>query len=409
MNSLLKIPARDARLGMFVHDIDRSWWAHDFLRTRFLIEDDETLDKIRQLGRSEIVIDLTRGIDLDRLAPTAAEPEAEPEAKPAVPASPPAPVDNRPPWAIVTPTSFENELTAARKLHARARGLIRETMREARLGGIGDLPEVATLAEEMVSSVMRNAGALVSLIGLKSKDDYTFMHSVAVGTLMIALGRQAGLSPEAMRAAGLAGLLHDVGKASVPDAVLNKPGKLTEAEFSTIKLHPAEGHRLLIEAGHHDAASLDVVRHHHERLDGTGYPDGLAGAQISTLARVAAIADVYDAVSSERVYHRAQPPTAVLRMLMKNVGTHFDDALVRVFVKCVGIYPTGCLVRLESQRLAVVGEQHASNALTPRVRVFFSLKSQAHLPVREIDLARSDDRIASYEDPRTWGFDLSRY
>ncbi|WP_051378951.1 HD-GYP domain-containing protein [Derxia gummosa] len=405
MTSLLKIPAREARLGMFVHDIDRSWWSHDFLRARFLIEDDETLDKVRQLGKGDIVIDLSRSIELDRLAPAAA---TEPVAPPPCVAEPP-PAPPRHAWLDAAPTSFENELAAARKLHARARGLIRETMREARLGQIGELPEVQSLAEDMVSSVMRNAGALVSLIGLKSKDDYTFMHSVAVGTLMIALGRQCDLSPEQLRAAGLAGLLHDVGKTRVPDAVLNKPGKLTPDEFAMIKLHPVTGHRLLMEAGHGDAATLDVVLRHHERLDGTGYPDGLKGDEISTLARISSIADVYDAVTSERCYHRAQPPTAVLRMLMKNVGTHFDDKLVRVFVKCVGIYPTGCLVRLESQRLAVVGEQHPTNALTPRVRVFFSLKSQSHVPVREIDLARSEDRIASFEDPRTWGFDLSRY
>jgi len=257
--------------------------------------------------------------------------------------------------------------------------------------------------------VMRNPGALLSLIGLKTKDDYTFMHCVAVGTLMIALGRHIGLPPEMLRDAGMAGLLHDVGKTCVPDSVLNKPDRLTADEFEAIKQHPQSGHRLLLEAGHDHASTLDVVLRHHERLDGTGYPGGLAGDEISTLARLSAVADVYDAVSSERVYHRALPPTAVLRMLLKNVGTHFDGALVHAFVKCIGIYPTGCLVKLASERLAIVGEQHPTNALTPRVRVFFSIKSQAHVPVREIDLARSDDRIAGYEDPRNWNFDLSRY
>jgi len=162
---------------------------------------------------------------------------------------------------------------------------------------------------------MRHPGALISLARLKTADDYTYMHSVAVWALMVALGRQMGLDEEELRTAGLAGLLHDLGKALMNQDVLNKPGKLTDEEFEHIKSHPHEGWKLLKEAGSVNEAVLDVCRHHHERTDGNGYPDRLAGEQFTRLARMGAICDVYDAITSNRPYKRGwDPAESILRM-----------------------------------------------------------------------------------------------
>jgi HD-GYP domain-containing protein (c-di-GMP phosphodiesterase class II) len=220
---------------------------------------------------------------------------------------------------------------------------------------------------------------------------------------MIALAREAGLGAAACREAGLAGLLHDVGKALMPLDVLNKPGKLTDAEFGVMRSHPERGHAVLLEGGTAGAAALDVCLHHHERIDGGGYPHGLAGDAISPMARMGAICDVYDAISSNRPYKAAWDPADSISKMASWTG-HFDPTLFAVFVRSLGIYPTGSLVRLRSGRLAVVVKQHATNLTAPTVKVFFSTRSNMPIPPLKIDLARADanDAITGREPRGDW-------
>ena len=179
---------------------------------------------------------------------------------------------------------------------------------------------------------MRNPGALISLARLKTADDYTYMHSVAVCALMVALSRQLGLDAELTRELGMAGLLHDMGKALIPTEVLNKPGKLTDEEFAMIKRHPAEGHRLLVEGATVGDIPLDVALHHHERWDGSGYPHGLARKSIPESARIVALADVYDALVHARVYKPAYSDQQALEIMAAERGRHFDPALFDIFL-----------------------------------------------------------------------------
>jgi putative nucleotidyltransferase with HDIG domain len=266
--------------------------------------------------------------------------------------------------------------------------------------------------DDISESIARNASALVSLVRLKNRRDYTYMHSIAVCALMIALARQMKLTPEAVREAGAAGLLHDIGKMAVPPAILNKPGKLTDDEFATVKLHPQAGYELLKQAGEIGDIAMDVCLHHHEKMDGSGYPHRLKGDQISLHARMGAICDVYDAVTSDRAYKQGWPAAESIRKMASWCDTHFDALLFRAFVKSVGIYPVGTLVRLTSGRLGVVIEQSETSLLTPRVRVFFSTKSNTHLTPVVVDLALPGEReqIVKSEDPGQWNFiDLKRY
>jgi putative nucleotidyltransferase with HDIG domain len=253
--------------------------------------------------------------------------------------------------------------------------------------------------------VFRNPGALVSLARLKTHDDYSYMHSVAVCALMVALGRQLGLDADACRQAGQAGLLHDIGKALMPAEVLNKPGKLTDAEFDVMRTHPERGHALLLEGRGAGDVALDVCLHHHERIDGTGYPYRLAGAQISQLARMGAVCDVYDAITSTRPYKPGWDPAGSIARMASWQG-HFDADIFAAFVKSLGIYPIGSLVRLESGRLAVVAEQSPGTLLAPVVQVFFSTKSRLPVPVERLDLAAPGqfDRIVGRESPKAWNF-----
>ncbi|MPN19215.1 Cyclic di-GMP phosphodiesterase [bioreactor metagenome] len=226
---------------------------------------------------------------------------------------------------------------------------------------------------------------------------------------MIALARQLGLDEQQVREAGMGGLLHDLGKAMIPPAILNKPGKLSDAEFAVIRTHPDEGHRMLLAGRSISEAVRDICLHHHEKFDGSGYPAGLKGEQISLLARMGAVCDVYDAISSNRPYKAGWDPAESIRRMAEWQG-HFDPAVFQAFVRSLGIYPVGSLVRLESGKLGVVVEQGELSLLKPRVKVFFSTRSQAYLKPEIIDIARSREKIAGREDAAKWGIrDIDRW
>jgi HD-GYP domain-containing protein (c-di-GMP phosphodiesterase class II) len=274
---------------------------------------------------------------------------------------------------------------------------------EARLGRAVDVSACLTLVNDISESVHRNPGALVSLARLKTQDDYSYMHSVAVCALMVALGRQLGLDEDECREAGMAGLLHDIGKAVIPTTVLNKPGKLDDGEFEIIKTHPVRGHELLKAGGNASDAALDVCLHHHEKFDGSGYPHRLAGEAIHLLARMGAVCDVYDAITSDRPYKAGWDPAESVSRMAQWSG-HFDPAVFKAFVASVGIYPVGSLVVLESKRVAVVVEQRAGALTKPVVKAFFSQRSKMPIPPVVIDLSAPgcSDRISARQDTTDW-------
>lgn len=208
-----------------------------------------------------------------------------------------------------------------------------------------------------------------------------------------------------MHEAGIAGLLHDIGKVTVDDAILNKPGKLTDAEYALVCQHPQAGGEILISCHHVSALVVDVCMHHHEKIDGTGYPWRLGSGQISLFARMAAVCDVYDAVTSDRPYKKGWGPAESIRKMAGWQG-HFDESIFKAFVKTVGIYPVGSLVRLESGALGVVIEQHEQSLLTPKVKVFFMAESRMPILPKLIDLAKvaGADKIVGRESPEFWGF-----
>jgi HD-GYP domain-containing protein (c-di-GMP phosphodiesterase class II) len=394
---LKKIATADLRLGMHLHALEGPWLAHPFWRTKFVLADTADLSAVHASGVAQCWIDSSKGLDVAQ-AETPATPAAEPTA-PARLDDLPEPADTVPPPS----TSFEEELAQAARLCRKSKLAVQQLFGELRMGKALNAEAFQPLVEELAASVFRNPGALVSLARLKTKDDYSYMHSVAVCALMIALAREAGLGAAACREAGLAGLLHDVGKALMPLDVLNKPGKLTDAEFGVMRSHPERGHAVLLEGGTAGAAALDVCLHHHERIDGGGYPHGLAGDAISPMARMGAICDVYDAISSNRPYKAAWDPADSISKMASWTG-HFDPTLFAVFVRSLGIYPTGSLVRLRSGRLAVVVKQHATNLTAPTVKVFFSTRSNMPIPPLKIDLARADanDAITGREPRGDW-------
>ncbi len=392
---LKRIAVRDLRRGMYIHEICGSWLEHPFWRTSFLLEEQKDLRDIISCGIHEVWIDTAKGLDVEG-GQVKEETDAKVDATLARAATAP----------VVERIAIGQEMARAARICAKAKTAVSSMFREARMGHALDSADALPLVEQISESVMRNPGAIISLARLKTKDDYTYMHSVAVCALMVALSRQMGLTPEETRQAGLAGLLHDIGKMEIPPEILNKPGRLTDREFSVVKDHPAAGHRLLLAGKGVDPISLDVCLHHHEKMDGTGYPDKLGAGQISRYARMGAVCDVYDAITSDRVYKAGWQPAEALRKMAEWQKGHFDEIIFQAFVKSVGIYPVGSLVRLESGRLGVVVDQSEKSLLHPKLKVFFSERRHSYLPPELIDLSwpGCDDKITGREDPAKWGF-----
>jgi putative nucleotidyltransferase with HDIG domain len=395
---LKRIDIKQLRIGMYCS----SWVSTpSFIKKSFLINDRDELNQIINSGVKKVFIDTGKGTDVLSV------PVSAPIIKKAVGSvAPKKPTDQ------ITPLAMNEELNRASQIVNRSKEAITSMFNEARMGKAINIENAASLVEEITSSVMRNPGALIGLARLKTKDDYTYMHSVAVCALMVSLARQLGMSDEQTRESGLAGLLHDVGKMAIPLDILNNPGKLTNEEFAVVKEHPVAGHRMLLEGGAAGEIALDVCLHHHEKISGTGYPNQLSGDNISVYARMGAICDVYDAITSNRPYKQGWCPSESLRKMAEWEG-HFDKNIFQAFVKCIGIYPVGTLVRMKSGRLGVVVEQQTGKSLlSPKVKVFFSSKSDSYIMPQLLDLADpgTEDKIIKREDAEKWHLkDINKY
>jgi HD-GYP domain-containing protein (c-di-GMP phosphodiesterase class II) len=400
-----KITIGQLRIGMYVQDFNCGWLDHPFARNQMMVSSIEQLQKIRETGIKTLFIDTDKGSDVQE-APSRDEADVSLEKE----------IVDLAKRVSVTPAyaPMADEIKRASKIKLDAQNVVREVMQDARLGRAIKMDQVETVVQDITESILRNPGALIGLLKIKTKDDYTFFHSVGVCTLLVAFCRSMGIDEETTRQAGLGGLLHDVGKALVPDDILNKPGKLTDEEFHIIRQHPQNGYDILLKEPTVGPIPLDITLRHHERVDGSGYPGKLAGDDISQLAKMAAIVDVYDAITADRCYHKGMSAAEALRKIYEWSKFHFDPALVQSFMRCVGIYPVGTLVKLESGRLGVVTRAHETNLLAPMVNVFFSIKSNTYIRPQEIDLAKpfgagGGDKIVSHENPEKWRVDPMKF
>lgn len=391
-----KIGIDQLQPGMFIHDLNCGWLDHPFLKNHFAVRDEATVAKIRAIGVREVYIDTGKGTDVVS-APTQKEVSAELERRMLEIAQKKA--------AKPIVIAVQEEGPRAMRMHSEANRIVRNLMDNVRLGLQIEVERLEPMVENMVDSIFRNQDALLPLARLKHHDSYTFEHSVSVCALMVAFARGLHLPREVIKDIGMGALLHDVGKARVPDAILNKPDKLTDDEFAKMKSHVVQSVALLESTPGVSLTALQVAGQHHERYDGTGYPNKLKGEGISLYGQMAAVVDVYDAISSDRVYHKGMPPTLALRKLLEWSDHHFDPGLVQSFIRAIGIYPTGSLVHLASDRLGVVYEQNDDNLLEPMVRVFYHAGKQHYIPPELVDLAHTQDRILGFESYEKWHID----
>ncbi len=385
-----KIDAADLQTGMFVAELDRSWLDTPFLFQGFLIETDDQLAELRQYCQY-VLIDPLRSIGWNprHETPELKEAPHPPLALAEHPDGPFARNLNRYPDRA----QLEEEMPRAKELHRQAEQAVQQLFDELKQHGTADLERAHEVMDGMVESIICNPDALALLSRVKRASSYVYARSVSVAINMLLFGRHLGFPRAHMHLLGAAGLLLDVGAAKVPSEILNKNGRLTPEEYETIQQHVQFGIDILRECKGVSEKLLNIVACHHEREDGSGYPHGLRGAEIGVPGKMAAIVDCYDALTSERPYARSFTPYDALQHLYGWREHLFHTELVEQFVQCLGIFPVGSLVELNSGEVAVVLAHNRVRRLKPRVLAILDAAKQPYGAPVPLDLLTAPKRL----------------
>ena len=378
---LKKIKVEDLKTGMLIVNIDRSWFKHPFLSGKKMITSEKQIQELREYGIQEVYIDPERGLDV--LASQPGEKNLNPpvqaivgiEEKQALlqdlALAGPQPTMDHPSRTPEEGVLWAKEIEMARIVKHEAQVVIRDIMQDVRMGKNIDSQRVKRVVNSMIDSILSNQAALISLTRIKDYDEYTFVHSINVCILCLTLGRHLDFRREELEEMGIGSLLHDVGKMRVPPQILNKAGKLTDEEFREIQKHPLYTLEVLEKTEGIPKASKEVALQHHERYNGRGYPYGLRGEEIGRFGQIAAIIDVYDAITSDRIYKKAIPLHEGIRMIYQGVNEDFNQILVERFIQCVGIYPAGTLVLLDSEEIGFISAVNQGQLLRPNVLLVY--------------------------------------
>ncbi len=401
-----KIRTDQLKPGMYVHDLNCSWMDHPFLGSSLKVKDNDIIEKIVSLGICEVYIDTVKGLDVcEKSAKEECEPAERIEHEKYKPRKENEPIHegNKIIFENIKPVPVSSEIIKAKKIRDESILTVRKVMNDIKSGNQIDRETVLHTVDDILISILRNNSALTGLRRLRKTDEYLYGHSINVCTLMVSFGKYLGFDPQLLREVGIGALLHDIGTMKVPSEILNSKTELTDDEFATIKRHVEYGRQILEETEGVTETAIITAYHHHERLDGSGYPHGLKGDKISYTGQAIAIVDVYDSLTTKRCYRRKIPPTQALEMIYEWSEKQFSRELVQKFIRCIGIYPVGSLVRLESGLIGVVIDHCEDNLLQPVVRAIYNRKTDRYITVPyDIDLSQPQasgprERIISYE------------
>lgn len=363
MSSIHRIPTKHVEVGMFVSEttpgLERTG-----LNKRGLISKPETLLRLQSSEILEIHIDTSKGKSSSFSSPVGANKD------------------------ISQPTSeYSEERIRAEKIYGEARSLVGSLINDVKMGNGIEVGPVEELGQEISESVLANANALLCLSQIREKDKYLMEHSINVGILMGVLARYLGYQDDVLHQMVTGAILHDLGKVRVPDQVLHKTGKLTEAEWAEMQNHVLYGEEVLMKSPGISDIAISICAQHHEKLNGQGYPRGLKDDQISMAGRMASIVDIYDAITADRCYHKGKSPNETMKILARLGREELDKDLVYQFIRCMSVYPVGTMVELSDSRLGVVTIVHPKRPDRPTVSVFYNMKQREYIRAKAIDLA----------------------
>ena len=366
---------------MYVCELDRPWTETSFLLQGVLIKSSDDIAQVQEFS-SFVYVDSEKSHAsiLPHLNTISQNENARKK-------STFSPSNNASQAADLEQSNFKKELKTARKVHSRTKAYIDSALEDVRLGQSVNTDEAKEVVIQVANSITRSEHAMVWLTNLKSRDEYTSIHCMNVCIMAVSFGRSIGMSKPELEIIGLGALLHDLGKMRVPLEILNKPGKLTEEEFDIMKTHPMEGYNMLEKQADLPLEVLDIVKHHHERRNGKGYPSRLKGEEITNMTRMVAIVDVYDAITSDRCYHDAITPYDALKNMYEWVNEDFDKTIIEQFIKCLGIYPIGCVVELNLGHIGIVVTASEKTKLRPIVLLISNSKGDKFPTPKLLNLA----------------------
>ncbi|GAB3029667.1 HD-GYP domain-containing protein [Bowmanella dokdonensis] len=386
------VPIEDLKTGMFVNRVTRQT-AQLKIKTQGLIKDSRLISKLKERGIQEVEVDLSRSILMD--APEVEIPAEEPKAetKKAKPQK----------------KSDAELLSDAHNLYSQAKVVQSKFFKRIRKGAQVKVTELMSLSHNIMESVFENPNALSCLTLIKDKNDYLLEHSLNCSILMGLFARHLGFDRQLIDELGQAGMLMDVGMATMPDELMDKPALLDAKEHDKIRTHVFFGVDLVQKSGEGSTVILDVIANHHERLDGSGYPNGKQGDELSVYARMAAIVDTYDSLTSDRPWRKAMSPTQSLKSLLSSSQGKLDQSLVQQFIRCLGVHPVGSLVKLKSGKLAIVTRLNKEDPLSPVVMTFYSVRLGTYSEVKQVDLGKVQDSIESSVRPEEFKLNLPKF
>ncbi|MCC5858512.1 MAG: HD-GYP domain-containing protein [Ectothiorhodospiraceae bacterium] len=376
-----RLDVADLKLGHYVAELDRPWTETPFLFQGFVVSSEEELHKLRGLC-DHVYVDAEQSrVPVEPRAVTLPFRRRKPRATLGGPTT--AVTASR----VADLTSFRRSAGHAGGVRERSRVYLQKVFKDGRLGASLDTDEAKEVVRGLVETISADANAAIWLTQLKRKDEYTSLHCLNVCVLTLAFCRHLGYSSEDLQMIGLGALLHDIGKTQTPLEILNKPGPLTRDEFAVMKRHPEDGYRLMLRTGQLPEVSLSIIRSHHERIPGDGYPLALRGSELQVPVLAVAIADVYDAMTSDRIYHQGIGTDLALRMMYEQAAQTFGQELMEAFIRCVGIYPVGSLVELGNQALGLVIDAGEDTRLLPRVLLVRNADGRMRPEPTMLDLA----------------------
>jgi putative nucleotidyltransferase with HDIG domain len=388
--------------GMYVAELDRPWLESPFLFQGFVVDSDEDLEKLKALC-VYVTIDPERGDDVDVSIQH-------------MPVTPTDSINLNLRQRQKVNISFEEEIGNARQVHSRTRSQLDSMFNDARMGRSIDVTGAKEVVSDMVDSIVRNPDAMQWLTNLRKRDEYTAIHSLNVCIFALTFGRYLGLEETELNELGIGALLHDIGKMRMPLEILNKEGKLTTEEYDIIRQHARHGYEILQQTPGLPPSTLEIAYSHHERKKGNGYPRGLRDDEIPLFAKMVAIVDIYDAITSDRVYHHGMNTLDALKNMFEWREHDLDSDLVERFIRCLGIYPIGSLVELNTEEVGIVISVAQGRRLTPMVMLVRDAAKKTMLPPKIIDLSRfmrgeSEQalEVKKVLEPNAYGIDIREY